>query len=84
MLKKHFIMCVMNVGNDHWVTSYLCNPWYTMVCHMKKKSGASLVDELDNMDQYNDGLIMFGPIKGFLAESQLDSSEKSAMIFLYG
>ena len=65
ILQKRFIIFLMNIGNQHWVTSICCNPWYFLAKNMRKKPASELSDVIANMDKYVYGFLLYDPQRGF-------------------
>ena len=76
MLEKRFIIFTINMGQNHWVTSICCNPWYTVARRMKKMSQDAVPDVIDKMDEFAHGWLMFDPIRGFLGDSDIKDVDK--------
>ena len=76
LLEKQFIVFLLNISQLHWVASIYCNPWYTIAQHMKKKSGSTVTNVIEDMDTYYHGWLLYDPKSGYLKEEKMTSKER--------
>ena len=51
LLQNRFLFFEQNVGNTHWMSSCMCNPWFSVLQWKRKKPGAELTEALESVDE---------------------------------
>lgn len=77
LLFKRFVFFDQNEGNQHWINTCLCNPWFILLKDWKENNVTGIPSALDQL-QDNDfvhGWVMFDPLHGFI--NKTNSWDKS-------
>ena len=78
LLSKCFLFFKQNVKNYHWISSCMCNPWFSVLQYKNNLPGVEIPSNLEMMDadEFIHGWLMFDPMKGFVKDANMTEELK--------